>query len=709
MDKNALPWYQTVHRWGQTNLTEDDPERCDLSFWKQYWKQTRIQGIIINAGGIVAYYPSKFPLQYRAATLGSRDYFGLWNAAAREAGLHVLARMDINRADKNFYQANPDWFCVNKDGTPIISQGRYFSCVNSGYYSEYIPNVIREISERYHPDGFCDNSWKGMGRNKICYCQNCRNKFRLDTGLELPETASWSDPNYPAWIRWSYGCRTHIWDLLNQVTKELGGDHCLYLGMINADPTNAKGSFVDLKAICSRSVIILSDHQSRDSISGFEQNSVNGNLLRLASEEQVNVPESMAHYVRGPHTFRLAANPAEETQTWIASGIAGGISPWYHHVGGSQNDRRQFDTSLPLFQWHAENETYLYNRTNLANVGVVWSQENTDFFGREDAQERVAYPWFGICRALSKTRIPFLPIHAADIARYSERLQTLILPCIAILSSEQELAVLDFLRKGGNVVLTGECGTRDPDGNLKGTSALMNYLGLRNTGQIKGVFGTHKTDWEHFSAHSYLRLPKERHPIFQTFEHTEIIGFGGGVLVTESYGNLRPVSSFVAPFPVYPPEFSWIRTDLSDIGTIFAGELPSGGRAVYFAADLDRCYGRFMLPDHAKLIGNAVKWAANGMLPLNVEGPGALDCCIYQQGKRYIVHLVNLSGCRDSYGYRDEVYPVGPLTISVYTNHDNIKTARLTVAGVEAPVENCNGTATCKIHQVGLHEMLVFE
>jgi hypothetical protein len=32
-----------------------------------------VQGVIINAGGIVAYYPSKFPLQYRAAFLKDRD------------------------------------------------------------------------------------------------------------------------------------------------------------------------------------------------------------------------------------------------------------------------------------------------------------------------------------------------------------------------------------------------------------------------------------------------------------------------------------------------------------------------------------------------------------------------------------------------------------------------------------------------------------
>jgi hypothetical protein len=52
-----LPWYRRTLRWGQTNITEIDPERYDIGWWRQYWKRTQTQGVIVNAGGIVAYYP----------------------------------------------------------------------------------------------------------------------------------------------------------------------------------------------------------------------------------------------------------------------------------------------------------------------------------------------------------------------------------------------------------------------------------------------------------------------------------------------------------------------------------------------------------------------------------------------------------------------------------------------------------------------------
>ena len=66
------PWYQRTFLWGQVNLTEDDPVRCDLSFWQDYWKKTGVEGVIINCGGIVSYYRSRFSYQYKAQGLGGR-------------------------------------------------------------------------------------------------------------------------------------------------------------------------------------------------------------------------------------------------------------------------------------------------------------------------------------------------------------------------------------------------------------------------------------------------------------------------------------------------------------------------------------------------------------------------------------------------------------------------------------------------------------
>ncbi len=148
-----LPWYRRTYRWGQTNITEVDPARYDIAWWRQHWKWTQTQGVIINAGGIFAYYPSKFPLHRRPEALGDRDLYGELAKAAHEDGLMVLARMDSSRAAEPFYRAHPDWFAVDAAGKPFRAGELYVACVNGPYYEEYLPEVLREIIERTHPEG----------------------------------------------------------------------------------------------------------------------------------------------------------------------------------------------------------------------------------------------------------------------------------------------------------------------------------------------------------------------------------------------------------------------------------------------------------------------------------------------------------------------------------------------------------------------------
>src|SRR4029079_1226141 len=106
-----------------------------------------------NARCIGLYSPSRFPLHHRAECLGGRDLFGELTKAAHEDGLFVMARMDSNRAAEDFYQAHPDWFARDRDGRPHRAADKYIACINSPYYDEYLPDVLREIVERSQPDG----------------------------------------------------------------------------------------------------------------------------------------------------------------------------------------------------------------------------------------------------------------------------------------------------------------------------------------------------------------------------------------------------------------------------------------------------------------------------------------------------------------------------------------------------------------------------
>ncbi|HWA10020.1 MAG TPA: alpha-amylase family protein [Opitutaceae bacterium] len=680
----AVPWYRRALRWGQTNITEIDPTRYDVAWWRGQWKRTEVQGVVINAGGIVAYYPSQVPLHHRAEFLGNRDLFGELAQAAHADGLAVFARMDSNSAHEDLYRAHPDWFAVDAGGRPYRNRELYVSCVNSGYYDEHIPAILREIATRYQPEGFTDNSWSGLGRGSICYCANCERKFRERSGQPIPRTRDWNSPVYREWIRWNYARRLEIWDTNSRISRDAGGPDCLWVGMNGGNLAGQAEQFRDFKAICERAELIMLDDQRRENDTGFQRNGEVGKTVHgLLGWDKV-MPESIAMYQTTSPTFRLTAKPEPEVRLWMLEAFAGGIQPWWHHVGAYQEDRRQFRTPEATLRWHRAHEEFLINRRPVATVGVLWSQGNIDFFGRDEANLLTTAPANGFMQALVRARIPYLPVHLDHLDRDGAQLRTVILPNIGAMSDEHIAAVRRFGARGGGLLATGHSSLGNEWGDPRDDYALADLFGAHLPAGHGARTEATRRRWASQSDHTYLRLtpslaaglpgphaPGEppaggkRHPALRGFDETDILPFGGTLEALTIDPAAQVLATFIPSFPAFPPELSWMRQPKTDIPALIVNEKPGGGRVAFLPADLDRRYARENLRDHADLLANLVRWTARDDIPLVVEGPGLVDCHLYRQADRIILHLVNLTNAGTWRAPVEELIPVGPLQVRV--------------------------------------------
>ena len=727
------PWYRRVTRWGQTNIREIDaaPGHYDVQWWVDHWKATKVQGVILNAGGIVAYYPSGLDLHRRSPYLGERDLYGELTTAARDNGIVVVARMDSSRSNQRFYDAHPDWFTVDADGRPYPAgtfgkdrEPFYTACIAGPYYREFLPGVLQEICERYRPDGFSDNSWAGLGRNSgICHCPHCATQFaEFSGGKALPREKDWDDPVYRRWIEWSYALRDTLWRLNNETTKKYGGPDCEWSGMNSGSLSGQAATFRDWRSMTSQARIIFLDYQGRHGASPLWANGEAGKLIRAVMGEDASIPESMAMYnnmgTGGAPSFRLAAKPEPEVRLWFAEAVAGGIRPWWHHIGADHEDRRQFRTAAPLFAWHERNERYLRDRTPLAAVGVVYSQHGVDFFGRDDAAERCEAPLRGIGQSLIRARIPYALVHADLIPERPDPLRVLVLPNVGALSDAQCEALRRFVAAGGALLATGETSLYDEWGGRRADFALGDLFGARFAGSIleKG-----RGD----GAHSYLRfaarpeaLRSSGSPAFSAgWDETEHIPFGGTLVVTERRAvgdaTLSVPLTLIPPFPIYPPEFAYRLVERTETPALYLKEGASGaGRVAYVPADLDRLAWHYNQPDHLELIAALVRWLGGSpevVAPVRVEGPGFVDVHAYTQsagGERVIVHLVNLTHTNTWKGPVDELNPIGAqrVTIDLPTGR-RAASARLLVADQGAALDG----ATVIVPSVLDHEVLVVE
>ena len=91
---------------------------------------------------------------------------------------------------------------------------------------------------------------------------------------------------------------------------------------------------------------------------------------------------------------------------------------------------------------------------------------------------------------------------------------------------------------------------------------------------------------------------------------------------------------------------------------------------------------------------------------MQVDGAGVLDCQLYRQGERHILHLVNLDQGGAWRGRLEEFTPAGPFTVRLKASG---RRARFLVGGGEAEVNERDGWITVEVARIADHEVVVFE
>ena len=133
-----------------------------------------------------------------------------------------------------------------------------------------------------------------------------------------------------------------------------------------------------------------------------------------------------------------------------------------------------------------------------------------------------------------------------------------------------------------------------------------------------------------------------------------------------------------------------------------------GSRIAFLPADLDRRFGRDNLPDHGDLLANLVRWAAKDGLPLALEGPGLIDCHLYRQPGRAILHLVNLTNAGTWRQPVHELIPVGPLRVLLKLPEGvRGKSVHLLVSGQKSSAAVAKGWTRFQINSLLDYEVVV--
>jgi len=136
---------------------------------------------------------------------------------------------------------------------------------------------------------------------------------------------------------------------------------------------------------------------------------------------------------------------------------------------------------------------------------------------------------------------------------------------------------------------------------------------------------------------------------------------------------------------------------------------PSGAKVAYLGADLDRVAGGESRPDHLRLLGNLVGWQLGDERVLRVVAPRGVECSLYRQGERGVLHLVHTDAPSQIPGTLDELVAVGPIQVDLAWAGTAALSAHALVSDVdlELDVDADAGRVRFTVPVVEDHEIIV--
>jgi hypothetical protein len=652
------PWYATLRRCGQINFNETDPLTMDVNAWMDYWASLKVNAVLLNGGGIVAFYPTHVPYQHRSEFLGSRDLFGEMAAAARERHIRVVARMDCNYAYQQAFEAHPEWFERHRDGSPRTNAEcpwLYKTCMFSPYFTEQMPAIYREINQRYSPDGFFTNGWPSTGPLEVCYCPNCLKIYRAQIGGIPPQVTDAGSVAYRKFYEVSMDRIAQIWKLWDEIAKQ-GNPESVYVGNLGGGFRTVK----DLKRLAEVAAWFNADNQGRwQPDSPLWMCAAQGRVAQSVMNGRT-ITNVTGAYCTGQPDWRHSSKPAPEATLWMAQTAASGMVPWYHWLGGSPLDTRWRQTGRAFYDWLAAHESHFRNRRSLANLAVLYPQSTIAFYGSNGTDERrlngavidpVDYLQ-GLYYSLLEGRFLFDLVHQENLT--PETLQpyrVLLIPNAAYLRDAECEAIRQYVASGGSLLATFETSRYNEWGEPREDFGLRGLFGVSVAGKVVGP-----------ANNSYLRIDRP-HPILAGFNGASILP-GPEFRLTVSHLQPKSLYASVVPaYPVFPPEMVYPRIpNTHQPAAVFRQQ--GSSRVVYFPGDVDRTAWRSGDPDLSRLIANSIRWLMPAAAPpLSVRGKGMIELFAWETEPGFALHILNYTNPNMTRAYVRELYPIGPLQV----------------------------------------------
>lgn len=570
--------------------------------------------------------------------LGKRDLVKEVVDACRKYGLKFAGYV-APLSFEAWWRKYPQWQQRKANGKKV-STGHWktWGCWNTGF-GNFICSELKEIAEKYRPDGFYIDGL--IIEASGCYCKACREKFKKETGFNIPEKENWNEKIWYEFIRWRYRQVEYFAKIISEAIHSVDPKIEIIFNCPHAWCGWYSGqSYLPSKYLdrvgteTYMPVALMYPSQKFWSLTTHV-------VYRVYVTRMLQKGKKSHSY-----TYLTPDVPESEAMTEINTILASGGIPCI------QRCPPYFKKIMDEIK---KTEPYLVDSQEEKFIGLVYSDITRDSYYKKNC-EKFFSQIHGFFRFLIEKHLPFQllgdnQIEGNDLEDY----KLLILPNVASLDENAWENIKRYVEKGGKIIATYKTGLFDIYGRRKSKEVLWKNSGLNFLKEII----TEKPYWIDKNGRPQRKIPPEYNQ-YLILKEKDIKEFnldfssqtdGGGWAEYEIPGYLNknlniPCEAIdvnydenwkiVLPFGYGEKPESQMKKTLG-IGKRNFGK----GEIYYLNFDAGELLNKDILNIRNLFYSLILKTVKK--LPVFVQGPECVFFSLWKQEKekRYVVHLVN--------------------------------------------------------------------
>ena len=591
---------------------------------------------------------------------------------AHEHGISVFALQQLSDVEHVDLKGEMDKWKVHSidDGRKIPLQSKFQSYASAGF-TDWMGRHMIEHIEKVGFDGFWfdgtpfgpRNAWPwpagGVG-------PEAAERYKRDTGNDLPAKVDWNDPNFKRWVDWRYGVTVDCWDKITAIAAK------------------AKPHVVPIMNYYTRPSGLLWN-------TGHPMRKIHNSQWVAALEIEGSMIDKVGRalsprtetwfWAHESHVKEIAWGylPNFDPDRQIAKGLrslAHGLVPCY---GGFHVDINLWkDSFKKIFDQLKLRRNYIQGET-VKYAAMVVSQQTRDFRQENDTIWHVAEGVNGM-HNVSHLLLDVIfddYLNVEDLSKY----KVVIFDNVACLSKAQCDAIRQYVQNGGTIIAMMETSLYDEWGNK------------RDNFELADLFGVDYKSTE--DAVTRVLVPHDDELKAQFDRFITFVGRGTKVALRDGAdAELLMARSPLASVNLLNVKVDPIDSDEPEIVRRRVGK----GTVIYSASDLGDGYQRHKRRRVADLVTALERRAAQPLVEFDGPARSVETRALWQDDNTIVVHIVNVTAM-----YTKHMAPVADIGITL--NGRTIKRATSPITGRRFKVtENA-----VNIPSVGYGEVVVLE